>query len=119
MRSGVKDEIDIEWTTNDTSSWDSNWFWEGDVGNYDHGGTHKARNRDEQYHVYSIDWTPSQLSWAVDGNTVRTIKKSDQTNGRFPQTPSRVQFSVWPAGIASSPQGVSRSRTSCVCELGC
>ncbi|GAA6013381.1 hypothetical protein JCM8202_003126 [Rhodotorula sphaerocarpa] len=103
--SGVKDEIDIEWTTNDTSSWDSNWFWEGDVGNYDHGGTHKAKNRDEQYHVYSIDWTPSQLSWAVDGNTVRTIKKSNQTDQRFPQTPSRVQFSVWPAGIASSPQG--------------
>ncbi|GAA5992461.1 hypothetical protein JCM10908_000827 [Rhodotorula pacifica] len=103
--SGVKDEIDIEWTGNDTSSWDSNWFWEGDVGSYDHGGTHQAANRDEQYHTYTMNWTPSQLSWAVDGNTVRTIQKSKQTNQRFPQTPSRVQFSVWPAGISSSPQG--------------
>ncbi|GAA5882417.1 hypothetical protein JCM3774_001833 [Rhodotorula dairenensis] len=103
--SGVKDEIDIEWTTNDTSSWDSNWFWEGDVGNYDHGATHRAANRDEQYHVYTIDWSPSQLSWALDGKTVRTIQKKDQTDQRFPQTPSRVQFSVWPAGISSSPQG--------------
>lgn len=106
-RSGVKDEIDIEWTTNNTDTWDSNWFWQGDVGNYDHGATEQAKNRDEQYHVYTIDWTPSQLSWAVDGNTVRTIQKANQTNQRFPQTPSRVQFSVWPAGISSSPQGVS------------
>ncbi|GAA5967068.1 hypothetical protein JCM8115_003512 [Rhodotorula mucilaginosa] len=103
--SGVKDEIDIEWTTSNTSSWDSNWFWEGDVGNYDHGATHRAANTDEQYHVYTIDWSPSELSWALDGKTVRTIQKAKQTDQRFPQTPSRVQFSVWPAGISSSPQG--------------
>lgn len=108
--SGVKDEIDIEWTTSNTSSWDSNWFWEGDVGNYDHGATHRASNTDEQYHVYTIDWSPSELSWALDGKTVRTIQKAKQTDQRFPQTPSRVQFSVWPAGISSSPQGVSFER---------
>lgn len=47
------------------------------------------------------------MSWALDGKTVRTIQKAKQTDQRFPQTPSRVQFSVWPAGISSSPQGVS------------
>lgn len=39
---------------------------------------------------------------------MRTQKKSDTTNDRYPQTPSRVQFSVWPAGVTGASQGVRR-----------
>ncbi|GAA5989180.1 hypothetical protein JCM5350_005112 [Sporobolomyces pararoseus] len=103
--SGVKDEIDWEFTTSNTSEAQNNYYWEGDVNNYENGGTAISRNRDTTFHVFGINWTPDRLDWTIDGKTVRTLLKSDTKNGRFPQTPSRVQFSVWPAGISSSPQG--------------
>ncbi|BGP38232.1 putative glycosidase CRH2 [Rhodotorula kratochvilovae] len=99
--SGVKDEIDFEWTTNNTNEVQSNWYWEGDVDDYTHGGSHTARNRASD----GIQWTPTQLDWLVGGKSVRTVKKSDDKNGRYPQTPSRVQFSVWPAGIKGTSEG--------------
>ena len=55
-----------------------------------------------------IDWQEDALSWAIDGKTVRTVKRSDYQDGdisRYPSTPSRVQLSIWPAGISSSGQG--------------
>ncbi|GAA5851266.1 hypothetical protein JCM9279_007504 [Rhodotorula babjevae] len=103
--SGVKDEIDFEWTTNNTNEVFSNYFWEGDVDDYTHGGEHTARNNNQQFITYGIEWTPTQLDWLVNGKSVRTLQKSSVKNGRYPQTPSRVQFSVWPAGIPASPQG--------------
>ncbi|GAA6051512.1 hypothetical protein JCM3770_000390 [Rhodotorula araucariae] len=103
--SGVKDEIDFEWTTNNTNEVQSNWYWEGDVDNYSHGKSHTAQNRAAQFITYGIQWTPTQLDWLVDGKSVRTVRKSDDKNGRYPQTPSRVQFSVWPAGIEGTSDG--------------
>ncbi|GAA5860741.1 hypothetical protein JCM8547_005520 [Rhodosporidiobolus lusitaniae] len=104
--SGVKDEIDIEFTTNNTNQVQTNYFWEGDVDNYTHGGSYNsAKNRDTTYHTYGIQWTPDQLDFLVDGKSVRTLKKSDTKNDRYPQTPSRVQFSVWPAGIDGATDG--------------
>ncbi|KPV76109.1 glycoside hydrolase family 16 protein, partial [Rhodotorula graminis WP1] len=103
--SGVKDEIDFEWTGNNTDETQSNWYWEGDVDDYTHGGSHTTRNRASQFNTYGIEWTPTQLDWLVNGKSVRTLLKSSDKNGRYPQTPSRVQFSVWPAGIKASPQG--------------
>ncbi|GAA5915144.1 hypothetical protein JCM8208_002148 [Rhodotorula glutinis] len=103
--SGVKDEIDFEWTGNNTDETQSNWYWEGDVDDYTHGGSHTTRNRASTFNTYGIDWTPTQLDWLVNGKSVRTLLKSSDKNGRYPQTPSRVQFSVWPAGIKASPQG--------------
>lgn len=62
------------------------------------------------YHVYEIDWQPDQLTWAVDGNIMRTLKKSDtfnKTDNRYhyPQTPARVELSLWPAGLSKNGQG--------------
>lgn len=107
--SGVKDEIDWEWTGNNTDEAQNNYYWEGDVADYSHGGTATAQNRHEQYHVYGFTWTQSQLSWTIDGRNVRTVKASDTVDGgltKFPQTPSRVQMSVWPAGVAGTSHGV-------------
>lgn len=64
----------------------------------------------DQYHTYEIDWQPDQLTWAVDGNVMRTLKKSDTFNKttnqyHYPQTPARVQLSLWPAGLSKNGQG--------------
>jgi len=56
-----------------------------------------------------IDWQQDTLTWSIDGNVVRTLKKSDtfDTNGvaHYPTTPARVQLSLWPAGTSSNPAG--------------
>lgn len=62
------------------------------------------------YHVYEIDWQPDHLTWAVDGNVMRTLKKSDTFNKtdnkyHYPQTPARVELSLWPAGLSKNGQG--------------
>ena len=62
------------------------------------------------FHTYTIDWQPDQLTWSIDGNNVRTLKKSDTFNKtdnqyHYPQTPARVQLSLWPAGISKNGQG--------------
>lgn len=62
------------------------------------------------WHTYEIDWTPDQVQWIIDGEVRRTLKKSDTWNEeknryQFPQSPARLQMSLWPAGLPSSAQG--------------
>ena len=62
------------------------------------------------WHTYEIDWTPEKVDWIVDGSVHRTLKKADTYNEtskqyEFPQTPARLQMSLWPAGQASNAQG--------------
>ena len=64
----------------------------------------------DDWHTYEIDWTPEKVDWIVDGSVHRTLKKADTYNEtskqyQFPQTPSRLQMSLWPAGQASNAQG--------------
>lgn len=62
------------------------------------------------YHTYRIEWTPEQITWLIDGKSIRTKLKSDTWNATaqqwdFPQTPARVQLSIWPGGLASNAPG--------------
>lgn len=62
------------------------------------------------WHTYEIDWTPEKVDWIVDGSVQRTLKKADTYNEtskqyQFPQSPSRLQMSLWPAGQPSNAQG--------------
>ena len=64
----------------------------------------------DTYHTYEIDWTPDQITWSVNNKPQRTKKRSDTWNTttnsyHFPQTPARIQLSIWPAGQASNGQG--------------
>jgi beta-glucanase (GH16 family) len=62
------------------------------------------------FHTYEIDWTPDQVTWLVDGQPGRTLLRKDTWNATsnrwaFPQTPARVQLSLWPAGLATNGEG--------------
>ncbi|KAI5474918.1 Glycoside Hydrolase Family 16 protein, CBM8 containing [Pseudohyphozyma bogoriensis] len=117
--SGVKDEIDWEWTGSDIDSepnqGQSDYFWNGkltcDVANHTHGGYHNVTDRNGTYHVYGVYWGPDELQWTIDGVVVRTLTKastnssSDVGQFSYPQTPSRIQMSVWPAGINGTNTG--------------
>lgn len=64
----------------------------------------------QNWHTYEIDWKPDQTQWLIDGKVVRTLKRDDTYNETakayyYPQTPSRVQLSLWPGGLESNGKG--------------
>ena len=76
----------------------------------DNGSPIQTTNTVSNMHTYTIDWQPDQITWSIDGQVGRTVKKSDTYNTtdnkyHYPQTPSRVQLSLWPAGLASNGEG--------------
>ncbi|CCL98234.1 uncharacterized protein FIBRA_00228 [Fibroporia radiculosa] len=109
--SDIKDEIDWEWPGNQTSQAQSNYFWQGFIPAQTAGQTTgNLTDTYSNYHDYTINWQPDQLEWIIDGNVVRTLTKASVTNNAtsisyYPETPSRIELSLWPAGISSEPTG--------------
>lgn len=67
-------------------------------------------NTVQNMHEYCIDWTEDKLTWSIDGNDLRSLERKDTwngTSGRFdyPQTPSRIMLSLWPAGLPTNEKG--------------
>lgn len=67
-------------------------------------------NTVQNEHTYTIDWQPDQITWSIDGTVGRTLKKDDTYNDttktyHYPQTPARVQLSLWPAGLSTNGEG--------------
>lgn len=61
-------------------------------------------------HEYEIDWQPDTITWSIDGKIVRTLDREKTWNATanrysFPQTPSRVQLSLWPGGLPTNGEG--------------
>ncbi|KAI9371653.1 concanavalin A-like lectin/glucanase domain-containing protein [Aspergillus egyptiacus] len=111
LLSDTKDEIDYEWVGADLTQVETNWYFQG-ILNYTNGADIKVDGGDtfEEWHHYEIDWSPEKLEWLVDGEVVRTLTKESTWNEtanryEYPQTPSRMQMSLWPAGQASNAQG--------------
>ncbi|KAF2439946.1 glycoside hydrolase family 16 protein [Karstenula rhodostoma CBS 690.94] len=110
MMSDVKDEIDFEFIGNDIANAQSNWYSQG-VTNYKNmEKLEVSPDTVGKTHEYCIDWSEDELSWSVDGNKGRTVKRADSwnaTSGRFdyPQTPSRIMLSLWPAGLSTNAKG--------------
>ena len=64
----------------------------------------------DNWHTYEIRWTPDEITWLVDGQVGRTKKRADTWNASsnqwaFPQTPARVQLSIWPGGADTNAAG--------------
>ncbi|KAI4172680.1 MAG: hypothetical protein LQ343_003420 [Gyalolechia ehrenbergii] len=110
LMSDVKDEIDFEWVGTDLETAQSNFYFQG-IPDYDNGMNLSVKSSTfDDYHTYEIDWQPTQLTWSVDGSILRTLKRSDTWNTttnqyHYPQTPARVQLSLWPAGSPKNGQG--------------
>lgn len=110
LMSDTKDEIDFEFVGADLLTAQTNFYSLG-VTNYNNGQNITIpSNSMSNYHTYEIDWQPDQLTWSIDGKALRTLKKSDTWNETanrysYPQSPARVQLSLWPAGLPTNPQG--------------
>lgn len=74
------------------------------------GNTTLQSDTYSNYHTYEIDWTPDTVTWSIDGQVGRVLKKSDTWNStcncyNYPQTPARVQLSLWPGGLSTNAPG--------------
>lgn len=111
--SSIKDEIDWEFTDNaspNTTSGQSNYFWQGYVPAKTVGETHGGlTDTYANYHTYTIDWQQEKLEWLIDGKVVRTLNRNDTVDSsgvyHYPSTPAQFELSIWPAGVSSSPPG--------------
>ncbi|CCC11383.1 unnamed protein product [Sordaria macrospora k-hell] len=105
----VKDEIDYEFVGTELKTAQTNYYFQG-IPSYVNSGNITITDSWANWHEYEIRWTPDQIQWLVDGQVGRTKKKSETWNATanqwdFPQTPSRVQLSIWPGGLASNAKG--------------
>lgn len=110
LYSDVKDEIDYEFIGTDLETAQTNYYFQG-IPLYDQGENLTVSSSTyDDWHEYEIRWTPDEITWAIDGKVGRTKKKSDTWNETFsqwdfPQTPSRVQLSIWPGGLDTNEEG--------------
>ncbi|KAK3296476.1 concanavalin A-like lectin/glucanase domain-containing protein [Chaetomium fimeti] len=108
--SDVKDEIDYEWVGVDLDTAQTNYYFQG-IPDYVNGGNITLDgNSYDEFHDYEIEWTPDEIKWIVDGKLGRTKKRSETWNATsnqwaYPQTPSRVQISIWPGGLETNAKG--------------
>lgn len=107
--SDVKDEIDYEFVGYNLTSPQTNYYYEG-ITNYTNVKNSSSSDTFKNWHDYEIDWQEDKIDWYIDGDKVRTLEKKDTYNTTskeymYPQTPSRIQFSLWPGGAASNGIG--------------
>ncbi|KAI9730682.1 MAG: hypothetical protein M1834_005650 [Cirrosporium novae-zelandiae] len=108
--SNVKDEIDYEFVGVELETAQTNYYFQG-IENYDNGKNITTdSNTYKNFHTYEIDWQPDEITWSVDGEVGRTLKKSDTWNStsnryEYPQTPALVELSLWPAGLSTNAAG--------------
>lgn len=88
------------------------WYISWTLTSVDHnsGNITGVSNTNTEWHEYEIRWTPDKIEWYLDGELGRSQLKSDTWNKTanqwdFPQTPARVQLSIWPGGAASNGKG--------------
>ncbi|KAK1146901.1 transglycosylase [Aspergillus melleus] len=106
LESDVLDEIDWEALGGDTTQIQTNYFGKGDTSSYDRATFETVATPQETFHTYTVDWTKDQMSWAIDGNVVRTVAYNDAKGGtRFPQTPMRLRLGIWAGGDSDNAEG--------------
>ncbi|KAK9388373.1 concanavalin A-like lectin/glucanase domain-containing protein [Lipomyces mesembrius] len=107
--SDVQDEIDYEFVGADLGTVQTNFYYQG-VLDWFNSENISLSDTFANWHTYTVDWQEDYIQWSVDGQVGRTLYKNNTLNSTsgeysFPQTPSRVQLSLWPGGLASNAPG--------------
>jgi hypothetical protein len=106
LQSDDLDEIDWEWIGSDNAQVQHNYFSKGCTETYDRGGFSPVADPINQFHTYTIKWTPEQLDWIIDGAVVRTLKNTGiEGCAGYPQSPMQIKLGTWVAGREGAPQG--------------
>jgi len=109
LMSDVKDEIDYEWVGADLEVSQTNYYFQG-IPLYTQSKNITLSDTFANWHEYEIQWTPDKITWLVNGQVGRVKEKKDTWNETaqqwdFPQTPARIQLSLWPGGREGNPKG--------------
>ncbi|KAK9358616.1 concanavalin A-like lectin/glucanase domain-containing protein [Lipomyces starkeyi] len=107
--SDVQDEIDYEFVGADLGTVQTNFYYQG-ILDWFNSENVSLSDTFANWHTYTVDWQQDYIQWSVDGQVGRTLYKNSTQNTtsgeyNFPQTPSRVQLSLWPGGLASNAPG--------------
>jgi beta-glucanase (GH16 family) len=110
LLSDVKDEIDYEFVGKDLSTAQTNIYWQALPYYGNSANITNLTDTFTNFHTYVIDWQQDQIIWSVDGVVGRTKSRSSTWNTtsqlyNYPQTPSRVQVSIWPGGASDQAAG--------------
>ncbi|KAJ4393959.1 hypothetical protein N0V93_003176 [Gnomoniopsis smithogilvyi] len=109
LESDVLDEIDWEWLGGTNGEVQSNYFSKGDTATY---GTLEqdiaipGGDDIDTFHTYTLDWSPTQLQWKVDGTAYRTLTYAGNED-TYPQTPMMVKIGTWCGGCSDAPGTVA------------
>lgn len=109
LMSGVRDEIDYEFIGSFLETAQTNYYWQEAL-DYTKSRNITLSDTFQNFHTYEIDWTQDSITWSVDGQVGRVLNKKDTFNAttqtyNYPQTPSFIQVSIWPGGLASNAEG--------------
>jgi len=93
------DEIDIEILGRDTTKLETNFFVKGVRGINAHAIIDLGFDSSEDYHDYSIEWSPNHIKWFVDGELVRTVVGDGI---ELPSDPSYIMANLWSGAGAAA-----------------
>ncbi|KAH8700337.1 concanavalin A-like lectin/glucanase domain-containing protein [Talaromyces proteolyticus] len=110
LLSDVKDEIDYEFVGTELTTAQTNYYFQGILDWHNGKNSTVSDSTFDNYHTYEIDWTPDSITWYIDGQSTRVLNKADTYNATtrqfmYPQTPARLQLSLWPGGLATNAPG--------------
>jgi beta-glucanase (GH16 family) len=110
VMSDVKDEIDYEFVGVDLTTVQTNLYWQALPYYGNSANITGLSDTFADWHMYTIDWQPDQITWSVDGSVRRTKTRASTWNAtsglyNYPQTPQRVQLAIWPGGAANQAPG--------------
>ncbi|OJJ45923.1 hypothetical protein ASPZODRAFT_133790 [Penicilliopsis zonata CBS 506.65] len=106
LESDDLDEVDWEILGSYTTKLQTDYYGKGDSADYDRWTWVALSNPQEEYYTYTWTWTAAQLTWAINGTTVRTLTYDEAVNGtRYPQTPCRVRIGIWAGGDPDNANG--------------
>jgi beta-glucanase (GH16 family) len=85
---------------------ETNYFGKGNTTTYNRATYEAVDDPQDNWHIYTIDWTSEYVKWYVDGALVRTLLYADALDGKnFPQTPMRIKIGNWDGGAADEAEG--------------
>ncbi|KAF3218397.1 hypothetical protein TWF679_000925 [Orbilia oligospora] len=105
FQSDVLDEIDVEFIGNQPGNVQTNIFSKGNQDVHIYGANTAVADTVGVFHKYTVDWTPQQITWSIDGNVVRVLSRAELGEVVYPQTPMQIKFGPWAAGDPSNAPG--------------
>ncbi|KAJ1850143.1 putative glycosidase CRH2 [Coemansia sp. RSA 2703] len=106
----VGDEIDFEFVGADKATVQSNYYWHDQLDYTKMIKSPAVSDTTTNYHTYTIQWTPDSITWMVDNNSFRTVKRADTWDSssntfKYPDAEAYVSYSIWDGG--SGAKGTS------------